>query len=95
MLSETSAYLVLIRFTYLRSLFETMPLNLSLSASHKLLLMEKGVLRAALTCLRDSEWPHVHFKCLGIARLLANQQGEMTEVASTHSSHYSIFISML
>jgi hypothetical protein len=51
--------------------------NLCLPASHKLLLLEKGVLKAALACLRDSEWPHVHFKSLGIARLLANQQEEV------------------
>ena len=44
------------------------------------------MLKAALACLRDSEWPHVHFKSLGIARLLANQQGE-TRRGSTTAPH--------
>ncbi|CAI8023454.1 Rap1 GTPase-GDP dissociation stimulator 1-A [Geodia barretti] len=45
--------------------------NLCLPVSQKAGLVESGVLDAALRCLRDSKWPHVHFKCLGIARLLA------------------------
>lgn len=40
------------------------------------MLLEKGVLKVAVRCLKESEWPHVHFKSLGIARLLADQQGE-------------------
>jgi hypothetical protein len=51
--------------------------NLCLPATHKPVLVEKGVLKTALSCLRDSQWPHVHFKSLGIARLLATQQEEV------------------
>ena len=44
--------------------------------SQKAGLVKSGVLDAALRCLRDSKWPHVHFKCLGIARLLAPLKGK-------------------
>ena len=46
-----------------------------LTASLKPVLLEKGVLASALRCLRDSKWHHVHFKCLGIARLLSTLPG--------------------
>ena len=53
-----------------------LPLSLPLSpAAHKPLLLEKGVLQAAISSLSGSEWPHVHFKALGIARLLVDKQG--------------------
>ena len=52
--------------------------------SHKTGLVEKGVLETALRCLRDDKWPHVHFKCLGIARLLVSLQGK-TSLLLTHS----------
>ena len=61
------------------------------TVSHKTGLVEKGVLETALRCLGNDKWPHVHFKCLGIARLLVSLQGKTSLTHSLIIIHFDFF----